>query len=350
MTFGDALTGFTDHKKQTVSPRSASATSAAGTFSAFIYTCTMLNVDWDGAPNAYGLDRPGFPDQTGLDPWESPAHGGRLKWARLGGSMSKEWVGLLAVTKDKAIDILRQSGLIPPAPKNGPDVLSQTSKDLLAKFWDNRGDADSKETVPTEGSLENVRGDGKFPIVQIAEMQTTKRKGYYVSTTSAPADRSKKEWDPARYLDASTVPFMVVPALTGVKMGDFGMVIRNATGAAAAFVCGDSSGSTNGSTVLGECSGAVFIAMGKQNEGKFSFIVFPSSGTGSITGARAAETAVRSRMGILTGSDADDLGRQLSGDITSNFVVYNNIRKGMSQLGAPRFVPQVDAISGAGRR
>ena len=55
MTFGDALTGLTDHKKQTVSPRSASATSAAGTFSAFIYTCTMLNVDWDGAPNAYGL-------------------------------------------------------------------------------------------------------------------------------------------------------------------------------------------------------------------------------------------------------------------------------------------------------
>jgi len=55
-------------------------------------------------------------------------------------------------------------------------------------------------------------------------------------------------------------------------------------------------------------------------------------------------------MGVLSAGDADDLGRQLSGDITRNFVVYNNIRKGMTQLGATRFVPPADAISGAGGR
>jgi hypothetical protein len=55
-------------------------------------------------------------------------------------------------------------------------------------------------------------------------------------------------------------------------------------------------------------------------------------------------------MGVLSAGDADDLGRQLSGDTTKNFVVYNNIRKGMTQLGATRFVPQADAISGAGGR
>jgi len=126
-------------------------------FSVFIYTCSMLNVDWDGAPNAYGVNRPGFPDQTGLDPWESPAHAGRLKWGRQNGSMSEKWIGLLTVDRNRAIEIPRLSGLISAVPVNGPDVLSQASTDILAKFWDNRGDPNNKnEAVPTEGSLENL--------------------------------------------------------------------------------------------------------------------------------------------------------------------------------------------------
>ena len=60
LDFAKPLQGFHDKKK---SVRVHPVTGAGG-FSAFVYTC-MLNVDWDGAPDCYGLDRPGFPEQTG---------------------------------------------------------------------------------------------------------------------------------------------------------------------------------------------------------------------------------------------------------------------------------------------
>jgi len=59
LDFAKPLQGFHDKKK---SVRVHPVTGAGG-FSAFVYTC-MLNVDWDGAPDCYGLDRPGFPEQT----------------------------------------------------------------------------------------------------------------------------------------------------------------------------------------------------------------------------------------------------------------------------------------------
>jgi hypothetical protein len=63
LAFGKPLQGFHDRKKS-VTVRNVTG---PGGFSAFIYEC-VLNVDWDGAPDCYGLNRPGFPEQTGLDP------------------------------------------------------------------------------------------------------------------------------------------------------------------------------------------------------------------------------------------------------------------------------------------
>jgi hypothetical protein len=133
--------------------------------------------------------------------------------------------------------------------------------------------------------------------VQIAEMPTTKKTGHYVSTTGW-HDEDKELWDPNRYLDASAIPYSVVPALAGVGMGDYGLVIRNATGASIPYVCGDSSGAKRGSHRLGECSGAVYLALGRENEGDFSFIVFAGSRNGRpLNNPKAAETPVRTRLG-----------------------------------------------------
>jgi hypothetical protein len=183
--------------------------------------------------------------------------------------------------------------------------------------------------------------------VQIAEMPTTMREGYYVSTTSW-REPGKNLWDPHAYLDASAVPYSVVPALKGVRLGDYGLVVRHKTGASTPYVCGDSSGADKGSTRLGECSGAVYIAMGLENEGDFSFIVFPGSDSkSSLSDTRAAINAVNGQLSKLTADDADDLANHLASDSMSRF----QVRSAMTKWGAPPIViPKVDAITGAGAR
>jgi len=332
LTFGKPTHGFHDRKKA-ITVRSVSG---PGGFSAFVYTCS-LNVDWDGAPDCYGLNRPGFPEQTGLDPWESARHSGSLDNARRNADRSEDWVGIHTVTREEAIRILRKNGLIPPKPAKGADALSKASEALLEKFWDNR-------TETAFDSLENQSGDGRFPIVQISEMPTTMKRGYYVSTTGW-ADTKKEQWDPHRYLDASAIPYSVVPDLGSVSMGDYGLVIRNKTGASTPYVCGDSTGTKSGrSRKLGECSGAVYLAMGKENEGDFSFIVFPQSGTAILNDTAAAETAVRTQLGNLSADDADDLANHLASGANERF----NVRTALNKRGAPAIViPKVDAVSGA---
>jgi len=321
LSFGKRLSGFTNARKHSVAVQ---AVTGPLDFSAFVYKC-MLNVDWDGAPDAYGLDRHGVLGQTGLDPWESPRHHGSLANARRKADWGQDWVGIHAVSRSEAIRILRQNGLIPPKPAKGIDVLSPDSQEILKRFWDNR-------THTAYGhSLENLAGDGKFPIVQIAEMPTTKKKGYYVSTTGW-RDKSKELWDPNGYLDASEVPYSVVPALAGVGMGDYGLVIRNVTGASIPYVCGDSSGAKRGSHRLGECSGAVYLAMGRENEGDFSFIVFPRSHDGSsLNDPKAAETPVRTRLSKLSAEDADALAAHLVSQATD----WLKIRYALTKWGAP---------------
>jgi hypothetical protein len=228
--------------------------------------------------------------------------------------------------------------LIPAKPARGADVLSKASEDLLEKFWDNRTDT-------VFGTLENQPNDGKFPIVQISEMSTTTMKtGYYVCTTGW-FDRTKNLWDPHCYLDASAVPYSVVPDLVGVSMGDYGLVVRNKTGARTPYVCGDSSGSRTGkSRKLGECSGAVYLAMGKENEGDFSFIVFPRSGTSTLNDPSAAERTVRTQFKLLSADDADDLANHLGADPNDRF----RVRTALAQAGAPAIVfPAVDAVTSA---
>jgi hypothetical protein len=95
-------------------------------FSALIYQC-MLNVDWDGSPQAYGLDRPDiprgqqFPLQKGLQPHEVPANNGSLLNAKSDDDHS--WVGVFSRTPAEARQLLRDHypGFAEDAHRQGPD-------------------------------------------------------------------------------------------------------------------------------------------------------------------------------------------------------------------------------------
>jgi hypothetical protein len=82
LVFGKAIGGFSGRSTPHIS-----VTPVTGPFfSALLYRC-KLNVDWDGAPTAYGKDRPDtashqFPLQKNLKPWERPANNGSLQDAR----------------------------------------------------------------------------------------------------------------------------------------------------------------------------------------------------------------------------------------------------------------------------
>lgn len=107
-----------------------------------------------------------------------------------GADWGQQWSAVYNVTRGEAIRILRQCNLIPPKPAKGADVLSPASHEILKKFWDNR------TTTAYGHSLKNLAGDGKFPIVLIAEMPATIKAGYYVLTTGW-HDTSKGRLGPA---------------------------------------------------------------------------------------------------------------------------------------------------------
>jgi hypothetical protein len=110
--------------------------------------------------------------------------------------------------------------------------------------------------------------------------------GYYVSETAL-ADRSKAINDPARYVDASKIPFMVLPGglarELGARVGDFAMVLNERNGRSSYAIFADV-GPTDrigeGSVALAENLG---IHSDARNGGTWRgilYIVFPGSGEG----------------------------------------------------------------------
>lgn len=110
--------------------------------------------------------------------------------------------------------------------------------------------------------------------------------GFFVSQTSL-SDHSKQVIDPARYVDARTVPYFVFPgkflAVVGTGgMGDLGVAKNLATGQISPFVVADVG---QNSAVLGEMSIALGTALGGttpnprtgdgQPKGDIAIIIFP---------------------------------------------------------------------------
>ena len=263
LVFGKAISGFSGRSKPHVP-----VTPVTGPFfSALLYRC-KLNVDWDGAPKAYGKNRPDtgshqFPLQKDLEPWERPANNGSLRDARANGDL--HWVGVFSATEKQARKILVD---------NYPD---------FGKLKPNEQQAIFEQFLDTRPDLRDVRG--KYPVVQLAEMGGVE-KGYYVSQCNATTGVTEDSWDQRRYVDASTVAYAALPILPHVKLGDFGLIIRNSTGDSIGFFFGD----TGAGHHLGECSGAVKLEIASERNAEdedFSFIVFPGSGTGTLSQAPA---------------------------------------------------------------
>jgi Fungal chitosanase of glycosyl hydrolase group 75 len=114
------------------------------------------------------------------------------------------------------------------------------------------------------------------------------RNGFYISTTSL-QDKSKKIDEPGRFVDASQIPFFVLPPRVEKKgdarLGDYGMVINLDNGRSSPAIFADQGPPGKlgeGSVALAQALGVDTNArIGGTNEG-IVYIVFPRSGSESM--------------------------------------------------------------------
>jgi hypothetical protein len=108
--------------------------------------------------------------------------------------------------------------------------------------------------------------------------------GYYVSATAL-ADRSKPANDPTRYVDASRIPFVVLPGgmarQLGARPGDFAVVFNRRNGKSSYAIFGD----VGPYDRIGEGSMALAENLGIRSDARnggarrgILYLVFPSSG------------------------------------------------------------------------
>jgi hypothetical protein len=110
--------------------------------------------------------------------------------------------------------------------------------------------------------------------------------GYYISATAL-ADHSKALNDPARYVDASRIPFVVLPGgmarQIGARPGDFAIVFNQRNGKSSYAIFGD----VGPFDRIGEGSMALADNLGVRSDARnggahrgILYLVFPGSGNG----------------------------------------------------------------------
>lgn len=211
--------------------------------SAIVFQC-ILNQDVDGAPHCYARFNPADPkgENGGLD---FLANGTSDENATFNaGAHSWEWRGVVARTPTEAaadkVDIDNQPGLQDHA--------------------------------------------GKFPVFQPG-------KRFYVSRTATARNPGGAETDQSTFWDATAVSYgAITPPLQrlGVKLGDFGLAIRNDTGVSESFFYGDAGGQEK----VGEMSTHLYLTLfpaSDEENHPVTFIVFPGSG------ANPPKTAVKDK-------------------------------------------------------
>ena len=105
--------------------------------------------------------------------------------------------------------------------------------------------------------------------------------GFYVSQTAL-VDWSKERTDPARYVDASKIPYIVLPGelsrQIGARLGDFALVVNRRTGASAAAIFADIGTLGEGSIALANELNIVSDARRGGTRGGVIYLVYPGSG------------------------------------------------------------------------
>lgn len=122
-------------------------------------------------------------------------------------------------------------------------------------------------------------GDGK-PILQGPDDPYP---GYYVSCTSL-SDRSKRGADPTRYVDATKIPYIVLPGdvarETGTRLGDFAVVINQRNGKSSYAIFADVGTLGEGFVALAQNLGINSDARQGGARRGLLYVVFPGSGNG----------------------------------------------------------------------
>ncbi len=218
-----------------------------------------INIDFDGAPNAYGP-----PGTDHLDHLENAGPGA-----------TNGWYGVVALSPKQVDDIKKDLEAKKVANPRIPKIDTTAKKDVF----------------------------GRFPVIQQAGEP---KPGLYVSASAVPANSNYPEWDQRRWIDSSAIPY---GALSGMlrnkgelRLGDCGLAMRFGIHKDAGFTYKDSGGKD--SWAVGECSYKLFLnlgGVGKNNWFQNGFIVFPH--TRRPDGD--AHQGVRARLGLLSLHDTD---------------------------------------------
>ena len=107
--------------------------------------------------------------------------------------------------------------------------------------------------------------------------------GFYISCTAL-FDRNKHRSDPARFVDASQIPYIALPgdlaARTGARLGDFAFVYSEQTGRYSLAIFADIGAFGEGSIALADNLGIRSDARRGGSPAGISYVVFPGSGDG----------------------------------------------------------------------
>jgi hypothetical protein len=118
--------------------------------------------------------------------------------------------------------------------------------------------------------------------------------GFYVSCTSL-ADRQKEISNPARYVDATRIPYVVLPhdlaSRTGARLGDFAVVMNLRNGKSSYAIFADTGTIGEGSVALAERLGISSDARNGGTGRGIRYIVFPHSGNGKPRSAEEIDNA-----------------------------------------------------------
>ncbi len=271
-------------------------------FDALAYVCS-LEEDFDGAPRCYGTPNPGAFGQP-VDAASNPdtarqtdivsrvAHqpidranpraaldflGNATNVPRTFGTTNEfAWVGLISLAPS---EVRRAPNPAPHKPAiNVPSLDMRPG--LGARFRKN-----------AQGNfVTGPRGELFFPVIQGPDAPAP---GFFVSTTAVVRDASLPATDQNRYFDASAMPYqafnswMLAAGGAHVNKGDFGLVIDPVAAVTSGFVLADA-GSEN---KAGEVSTFLLNLLGGNNERKFTFLLFPGSGTPNVQPNAAAGRA-----------------------------------------------------------
>ena len=131
-----------------------------------------------------------------------------------------------------------------------------------------------------------VTDNGKAGGRPVIQGKTDPAPGYFVSATALYDPGNPNTRDPHRYVDALTIPYVVLPpeALNHARLGDFATVVNFQNRKISAAIVADESASSlpvgEGSIALAEALGIDSSPRYGGKEGAVAYLIYPGSGNG----------------------------------------------------------------------